>query len=284
MNNTIKRSILFLVALCLCVVFNSVSAAAVLKEQNLKIKTSAAEDKIFQARITIKESNGGPAVNSLRINYPPSTRLMVTASLALQKGSYKVEIMDKGKTMITVTAENGKTVKDSGEFTVDETGSMQYRVTAKKANNVVFDLSFIPVAVRKDSPPSQVVSYDKTSGGNDGLNLVLAFLAGKNCTLRVQNTSKSKAYRNILFQIDYSMMGKEEVTEKIKRGTIDDTLLPDKTGEWPIGLVFGEPPRNIKIKLVSADTVDPGAVTGSDRNQPPKVVNLTAVSERSLKK
>jgi biopolymer transport protein ExbD len=284
MQKISKLSFVFLAVFFLIALFSSVCVAAALKEQNLNVKKSVSEDKVITIKITVKASNGGPAVNSLPVDYPEGTILMVTASLTLKKGFYKVELLNKDKTSMTITAENGKTDKDSGEVSVDETGSIRYRVTAKKANSVVFDLSFIPVAIKKDYKPNQVSSYDKMSDSGGGLNLALTCLAGKNCTLKVQNMGKSKAYRNILFQIDYNMMDGEQTIEKIKRGAIEDTILPDQKGEWQVGLVFGEPPRNIKIKLIGADTVDPAAVTGSDKDQLPKVVILNAVSERLLKK
>jgi len=72
--------------------------------------------------------------------------------------------------------------------------------------------------------------------------------------------SRSKAYRNILFRIDYKMMTREGTIEKSKNGGIEDVLFPDKTGEWPIDLVFGEIPKDIRVLLINADKVDPAEI------------------------
>jgi hypothetical protein len=138
--------------------------------------------------------------------------------------------------------------------------------------------------VKKEIRANSVSSSEKMSGNREGLNLTLTCIAGRNCILKIQNTNKSEAYRNISFQVDYNMMVEEGIVEKIKRGIIEDTILPEKTGEWPIGLVFGEPPRSFKIKLISANAVDPSTVTGADPNQPKKTVMLNVVSERQLTK
>jgi hypothetical protein len=284
MKNIAKVSIICLGIILSQVLLYSVCCAVPLKETGFKINRTVEDGTLTAAEVIIKASNGGPMVNSIKTDYPPSTILMVTASLTIQDGFYQVELFNKDKKPLKLTAKIGKTVKDSSEITVDKSGSIRYRVLAKKANNIVLNLSFNPVAVNKIASPNQVSSYDKTSGTGDGLNLTLTCLSGKNCIIKVQNVSKTKAYRNILFQMDYKLMVEEDIFEKIKRGTIDDVLLADETREWPIGLVFGEPPRFIKIKLLSAEAVDPATVTGTDQNQPPKEVILNAISERQLTK
>lgn len=284
MKNINKIGIICLWIIFLQTVFCSMCPAAVLTEKGLKIKKSVEEGEIITAKIMIKEAHGGPQVNNLQTNYPPSTELMVSASLTAQKGFYQVELLSNGKTSLTITAENGKTVKDSGEISVDKSGSIQYRVLAQKAKDIILDLSFSPVAVQKEIRPNTVSSSEKMSGSREGLNLSMICTAGKNCILKLQNTNKSEAYKNILFQVDYNMMVEEGTMEKIKRGIIEDTILPEKTGEWSIGLVFGEPPRIVKIKLISANAVDPATVSGADQNKPKKTVILNVVSERQLTK
>jgi hypothetical protein len=79
--------------------------------------------------------------------------------------------------------------------------------------------------------------------------------------------SRYKAYRNILFRIDYKMMTRDGTIEKSKSGGIKDVLLPGKTGEWPIDLVFGEPPKDIKTSLIKADAADPAGITVHDNDQ-----------------
>jgi hypothetical protein len=168
-------------------------------------------------------------------------------------------------------------------MSVNAGGAVQYRVTAKRAKDVAFKLSFSPLPVQDEPPVSQTSSENKLSSDGDGLNLRLTCIAGKNCRLQVQNMSKSKAYRNILFQIDYKMMTIKDALEKSKRGTVADALLPGKTGEWQIGLVFGEPPKDITVSLIKADAVDPAEVTARDIDQQKNNV-LPLISPEQQKK
>jgi hypothetical protein len=99
----------------------------------------------------------------------------------------------------------------------------------------------------------------------------------------VRNISTTKAYRNILFQIDYNVMELEETIERSKRGTIEEVLFPGKVGDWPIGLVFGKPPRDIKIKLVTAEEIDPATVAAPGPGQPKNNI-LPLISPEKEKK
>ncbi len=253
-----KTGIFFLAGILLSIVFSSPCLAAELKENGLQVNPAVSGGKIAALKVTIKTANGGPKVNALQLDYPDSTILITTASLTVKKGLYKIELLEKGQPSLTLTAQAGKTVKGNGRLSVNAGGTVQYRVTAKKAKDVAFDLSFSPLNAPVESRVSQTSSEAVES---DGLNLKLTCSAGKNCRLQVQNMSRSKAYRNILFQIDYKMLTREGTIEKSKSGGIGDALLPNITGEWPIGLVFGETPKDIKVILIKADAVDPASIT-----------------------
>jgi hypothetical protein len=274
-----KTSVFFLAVIFLLNVFSSVCLAAELKEKGLKVIPLVSGGKITGAKVMINAANGGPKINVLQLNYPYPTVLITTASLTVKKGFYKIELLEKDKPSLTLAAQAGQTVKGNDRLSVSSSGAVQYRVTAKKAKNVVFNLSFSPVAA---PVASQVRTSIETPEG-DRLNLALTCIAGKNCRLQMQNMSRSKAYRNILFQIDYKMMMGENTVEKSKSGGIEDVLLPDKTGEWPIELVFGEPPKDIKVSLIKADAVDPALITVSSIDQRKNsVIPLTNTKSPSI--
>ncbi len=256
----VKAGVIFPASILLFAVFSSVCLAAELEQKGRQIIPSVSGGKIAGVKVMINAANGGPKIDTLQLNYPDSTILTANASLAVKKGFYKIELLEKGKPSLTLAVQDGKTVKGNGRLSVSDGGAVQYRVTAKKAKSVVFDLSFSPLVVQDESRVSRTSSEEKISSKGDGLNLILTCIAGKNCRLQVQNMSGSKAYRNILFRIDYKMMVRDGTVEKSKSGGIEDALLPNKTGEWPIDLVFGEPPKDIEVSLIKADEVDPAGI------------------------
>jgi hypothetical protein len=274
-----KSGIYFLAVIFLFTIFGSACLAAELKEKGLQVTPSLSGGKIAGVKVTINAANGGPKVNVLQLNYPGSTVLITTASLTAKKGFYKIELLEADKPSLTLATQGGKTVKGNGRLSVLASGAVQYRVTAKKAKKVVLNLSFSPLVVQDESRVSRIYSEGKISPEGDGLKLGLTCGAGKNCRLQAWNMSRSKAYRNILFQINYKMMTREGSLEKSKSGGIEDVLLPDKTGEWPIDLVFGEPPKDVKVLLIKADAVDPAGITaptGDQQNN--RIIPLTPSS------
>lgn len=260
-----KYFIRFIFIFLLVVSFSFVCLAAEPEEKGLSVSPSVSRDKIILVKVVIDSANGGPKLNTLQLDYPRSTVLITSASLTVKKGSCKIELLENNKPVLTLSSKEGKTVKTGGRMTMDEEGALQYRVTAKKAKNIAFDLSFVPF--QEELRVSRAYSEKKFSSEGDGLNLKLTCIAGKNCSLQVQNVSKSKAYRNILFRIDYKMMAQDDALEKTKCGVIEAALFPGKTGEWPVDLVFGEPPKDIKISLIKADEVDPAGVTAAGTDQ-----------------
>ncbi|MGV8058131.1 MAG: hypothetical protein AB2L12_08935 [Smithellaceae bacterium] len=254
-----KKIIFFLAGAFVFIFSSSLCLAAELEEKGLQVDRSLTGGKVTLVKVIINAAEGGPKVSTLQLDYPASTILITSATLTVKKGSYKVELLENDKASLTLTAKAGKTVKGDCRLSVDAQGAVQYRVTAKKAKDVAFDLSFKPA--QDDLRVSQAYSEEKLSEEGDGLNLSLACVAGKNCRLQAQNMSPSKAYRNILIQIDYKVMAREDALEKSRSCIIKGVLLPGKTGDWPISLVFGEPPKDMKISLITVDEVDPDEVT-----------------------
>lgn len=274
-----KCGVFFLVGVLLSIVFSTSCPAAEYEEKGLQVIPLVSGGKIAGAKIILIAANGGPKINILQLNYPGSTVLMTSASLTVKKGFYKIEMLEKDKPSLTLTAQDGKTVKGNGRLSVSASSALQYRVTAKKAKYVVFNLSFSPVP--DESQVSRTSAEEKASTGGDGLSLKLNCIAGNNCLLQVQNMSRSKAYRNILFQIDYRMMTRDGTIEKSKSGGIDDALLPEKTGQWPLDIVFGEPPKDIKVSLIKADAVDPAGITVPAADQHTIVLPLFETKKES---
>jgi hypothetical protein len=275
-----SRTFILLQIIILSIVFSSTCSAAKYVEDGLQTIPFLTEGKITGVKIILKAAKGGSKINILQLNYPSSTVLITNASLTVKKGLYKIELLDMGKPSLTLSSQGGKTVTGDGRLTVNASGAAQYRVTAKKAKDIVLNLSFSPV-VKKDEPKiSQTTKIEKKSPrGGDGLSLKLICSAGKNCVIQAQNLSGSKAYRNISFRIDYKMMAGEGTIEKSKSGSIKDAVLPEKAEEWPIALVFGEPPKDMGISLIKAETVDPAAIkVQAGHEQKKNIISLLSLT------
>ena len=276
-------NIFFLAFVFLIAALCPVGEASVLVENGTLVKARVAEGKITQALITVT-ADGGPKLNTLQVDYPELSILAVTASLSVKKGSYKVELLENGRTSLTLNADGRKTAKGSGSLSVNATGEVQYRVLAKNAKDVVFELSFSPPVVPEVVRSSQAVSAGKSAEGTEeGLTLALTCLAGKDCRLQARNMSRTKAYRGILFQVDYSMLETDEFVEKSNGAPSETFFSRAKWGDWPIGLVFGGPPRDIKIKLVKAEEIDPATVTTAGPGRPQNSVRLLSSSDKQPK-
>ena len=282
MNDFAKSNVFFLAGILLSIVFSSACLAAELEEKGQQVNPSVSGGKITLVKVIINAANGGPQANTLQLDYPDATILITAASLTVKKGFCKVELLEKGKPSLTLTAQGKKTVKGNGRLSVSGGGSVQYRVIAKKAKDVVFNLSFSPLAAQDESRVSQTSSESVDS---EGLNLRLTCIGGgKNCRLQMQNMSRSKAYQNILFQIDYKIITREGTIEKSKSGGIEEVLFPNKTGEWPIDLVFGETPKDIKVLLIKADAVDPAGISVRGNNQQKNsIIPLTSLEKKKEK-
>jgi hypothetical protein len=271
MKNFIKLFLIFMIAILTIIAIPLPCAAARLQEKGFESADAIKDGKIVAIKILIDSANGGPATRYLKVERPESTILKATVSLAVKNGSYKIELLENNKPSLTLTAKGGKRVTGSGSMTVNADGRIQYRVTAKKAKGVVINFSFTLLRVAPGAGvgkqivqrPEEKVSIEQATENESLLSkeikLSLTCLPGKNCRVTAQNKSRTKAYRNIAFEITFSTMVAGEEAEKIKVGTVDAAVLPDKTDEWAIGLTFTENPKDLAIRLVNADAIEPSA-------------------------
>ena len=278
-------------------------AATKLQEKGLQINTTMTGSKVSGAKATINSAHGGPKIHSLKVAYPAFTILTANVSLNNKKGYYQLELLEKGKPTLNLIAKDGKAVQGSGRVSVNKHGEVEYRVKAIKAKGVAYEMVFssltakaavpnnaMPVAQPKPATAETIVTPtvkpkppEKITAPVDDLALTVACLPGKKCMIRVQNNSKTKAYCNIHFVINYRVMTEADYEQKAKVGVIEDTLYPWTGDEWPLSLIFGEPPKDIRIALVKAEAIEPSPVkknvTEAKNN---KVTPLTAV-EKSKK-
>jgi hypothetical protein len=266
----IELKIIFPALILLLPGFCTVCGATKLQEQGLQINTSMAEGKVSGAKATINAAHGGPKIHSLKVAYPAATILTATLSINNKKGYYRIELLENGKPTLNLAAKDGKAVQGSGRISVNKHGEVEYRVTALKAKGVAYEMAFGPVTANTSLPATKPVSAEKADAPivkpkpaekvaqtSDDIALTIVCLPGKKCLIRVQNKSKTKGYRNIQFVINYQVMTEQDYAQKAKVGTIEDTMYPLTVDEWPLSLIFGEPPKDIKIALVKAEMVDP---------------------------
>jgi ABC-type enterochelin transport system substrate-binding protein len=92
--------------------------------------------EISKANGTIEKDIEGVAAN-------PDTELEVDVTLAVGKGTYKIELLGKDKQVtITLEARDGETVSGHGQMVTDSFGDASYRVTAVDAENVDYVLEY----------------------------------------------------------------------------------------------------------------------------------------------
>ena len=154
---------------------------------------------------------------------------------------------------------DGKTDIGSGRVSVNATGAIQYRVTAINARDVTIEMFLNTLTDGSANRKVIEQDEDKQVLSNKDLRLSLACKPGENCNLTIQNKSKIKAYRNIAFQIRYKMTTDQGEKEIVKSSIIEDILMPKTTDDWPIALVFGEVPRDLKVRLSNAEAIKPPA-------------------------
>jgi hypothetical protein len=294
MKNIQKINYFILAIIFFVLAFSTIAEAAKLRESGMQLTPSMEGDKVTSAAITIESASGGPTTNSLKVGYPKATVLKASVSVTNKSGIYRITFIEKGKKKLSLSAKNGKSAKGSVLVTVNAAGAIQYSVTAIKAKNIDLNISFSPVDAKMEKVVKAEKKKEATAGNKADLKngkkimpaanaevvekvssnkvptasslssdrdikLALSCLPGKNCRLRLQNSSSSKAYINISFEIEYKMMTSREDKESVKVGTIEEAVLPNKVSEWPLGLVFGEVPKDIKISLVKAEAIDPAA-------------------------
>jgi hypothetical protein len=283
MKNITRINILLPAIIFLLTVFCSVCGATKLQEKGLQINTSLTDGKVSGARATVDRAHGGPKIYSLKVEYPAATILTANVSLTNKAGYYRIELLEKGKPTLSLVAKDGKSVQGSGRISVNDKGEVQYRVTAIKAKGIVYEIAFSGLAGNSDALGEKPKSAGKVVVADGDLALTLVCLQGKNCRIRIQNNSKTKAYRNIYFEIIYRVMTAGEDADKVKVGTIADTVLPGTGNEWPIRLVFGEPPKIIKVALVKKEAVDPATLEATIPEQKNNKAIPVAAAEKNKK-
>ena len=134
-----------ILASLLALTVNGWCAQEPLKESNIKTTQSVEGGKVCGAKITVESSNGGPGIVKMQADYQPGTILLATASLTVEKGYYKVELLNNGKTSLVMEAKDGKIIKGTGRMSANTDGDVVYRVTSKNAKNSCLELSLKPV-------------------------------------------------------------------------------------------------------------------------------------------
>lgn len=147
------------------------SASEPLKESNIKISQSVKDGKVSAAKITVESSNGGPAIVKMQADYPAQTVLQVEASLTVEEGYYKVELLNNAKPSLILEAKNVKGVKGKGRMSATADGDVEYRVTSRNARNSCLELSLTPVS-------NSAQAENKPGGGSsaglgDGVSLIV---------------------------------------------------------------------------------------------------------------
>ncbi len=253
-----KYGFCFSAGIILFMALGTLCTAAASEENGFSVSSLLSGGKATIVKIMVNAAGGRPKTHTLRLAYPVATLLAADLSLSVKKGSCKIELLENGSPAVVLDAREKKTVQGNGRIRVNEDGAVQYRMTAKQAKDVAFDIVFIPVM--DELRVSRAYLEERFSAEGAGLNLRLECAAGNSCLIQVQNVSKTKVYRNILFRIDYKVMVQGDIQERSKYGTVGAVLLPAQKGEWPLGLVFGEPPQELKLALIKVDAADLGGM------------------------
>ena len=86
----------------------------------------------------------GRATQSLEVKSESDHQLKVDVTLAVGKGSYKIELLDKdGQVTLALEAADGQTVQGQGYMALDTFGEASYRVTAVNAEKVSYVLDYV---------------------------------------------------------------------------------------------------------------------------------------------
>jgi archaellin len=92
--------------------------------------------------VEISKANG-TAEQDIEDAGDPEVELEVDVTLAVGKGSYKIELLGKDdQVTLTLEARDGETVSGHGQMVTDSFGEASYRVTAVDAENVDYVLEY----------------------------------------------------------------------------------------------------------------------------------------------
>ena len=93
--------------------------------------------------VGIDKANG-TIVQDMELEGHPNVTLEVDVTLAVGKGSYKIELLGKDQEVtLSLEARDGQTVNGHGQMVTDSFGEASYRVTAVDAENVDYALEYI---------------------------------------------------------------------------------------------------------------------------------------------
>lgn len=161
MKNIFRSIIILFTAIILSLLYIPFCMAMNLQENNFQLLEVTKNGITAEVIATAESANGGPQIKLLKVDYPKSLNLQIKASLWVTKGSYKIELLDKGKPTLILTSRKGQSVNGSGSVNVDADGFIQYRVTAKKAGDIVLGFSLPPLVTAK-AVATTIIQSDNT--------------------------------------------------------------------------------------------------------------------------
>jgi len=92
--------------------------------------------------VEISRANG-TAEQNIEDAGNPGLEMEVDVTLAVGKGSYKIELLGKDdQVTLALEARDGETVSGHGQMVTDSFGEASYRVTAADAENVDYVLEY----------------------------------------------------------------------------------------------------------------------------------------------
>jgi hypothetical protein len=95
-----------------------------------------------EVTVGISKANGA-ATQKIEDAGGPGDELEVDVTLAVGKGSYKIELLGKDdQVTLALEARDGETVEGHGRMLTDSFGEASYRVTAANAENVDYVLEY----------------------------------------------------------------------------------------------------------------------------------------------
>jgi TPR repeat protein len=99
---------------------------------------------------------------------------------------------------------------------------------------------------------TEIYKKDLKSDTFQDLQITISCPPEKHCRVEVTNSSKNLRYSNIQLEITYddpSFYGQQQRHEM----TLEKGVGPNASETWTIGLLFGESPKSLKIKILKAD-------------------------------
>lgn len=106
-------------------------------------KTTSHQDMSGGSETAEISKANGTSEKSIEVDGSEDTLLEVDVTLAVGKGSYKIELLGQdGQVTLALEASDGQTVSGHGQMVTDAFGEASYRVTALEAENVDYVLEY----------------------------------------------------------------------------------------------------------------------------------------------